>query len=348
MNKTIKKIICLLFYLAFYLLRDTPRGLLILTYHRISEFADPTDPLKISVGTFEKQIRFLKSTYSIISGKDLSDHLTGIRKLPHKACLITFDDGWEDNYTLGFRILKKYEIPALIFVSTDYIGTAKVFWQVKLRKALNQNGLSDSFSKDTASRWPPDMVKKIIATFHSPPGQKGDRINQLIESMKTFPIIQVEGLISCLSRLPDEFLSNNEGAMLSWEEVAEMSKSGISFGSHSKSHSILTLLEENAMSEEVAHSKKMLEEKLKKPIYFIAYPNGDFNQRVIRVVKKAGFLAGFTCKAGISKNLMKPFELKRLNMREESASGLFGTFSSLFYKIELSATRYYLKDIIGW
>ena len=349
-NKMIREIAKKLLLLTFYKLgfadKNTTPGLLVLTYHRISERPDPTDPLKISVSMFENQIRFLKANYSIVSTHDLSDAITGVRKLPDKACLITFDDGWQDNYTMGLPVLKKYRVPALIFLSTDYIGTGKLFWQVRLRTMLNQEVMNSSFVENVGSHWPHELAEKIRALCRLPVKQRGDLINDLIECLKVFSLKQIEDLVPCSVGHPMKEANESNGAMLSWDQVTEMSKKDISFGSHARSHEILTHLKENDLRDELIGSKAILENKLGQPVHFIAYPNGDYNKFTLRMAKEVGFQAGFTCRPGLNRCLENSLELKRINMGEDSASGLSGQFSPLFYKIELLGIRFILKKIM--
>jgi peptidoglycan/xylan/chitin deacetylase (PgdA/CDA1 family) len=272
--------------------------------------------------------------------------LMGKRVLPDRACLITFDDGWQDNYTTGFPILKKYRIPALIFVSTDYIDTKKVFWHVRLRRLLKQEVIESFFDESGASRWPSALAELVEAALQVKAEKRGDRINELIQRMKALPMPQIETMISALPILPIMSHLDEEEGMLSWPQIKEMSKDGMRFGSHSKTHSILTYLEEKSIRDEVTGSKKVLEGRLKETIHFIAYPNGNYNTCTIQAVRRAGFVGGFTCIPGVNKNLERPFELKRINMREDSGSGLGGMFSPLFFAVELSGARVHLKEIL--
>lgn len=101
----------------------------ILYFHRVTNICK--DGMTIDLDAFEKQIRFVKKHYQILSGEminnwieaeDEGDNLKG-----KKGILITFDDGYEDNFTNALPILKKYLCPAIFFVSTDFIGSEKQF-----------------------------------------------------------------------------------------------------------------------------------------------------------------------------------------------------------------------------
>jgi hypothetical protein len=190
MKRILKEIVGLIWYVLFYRGRGHHRGLVVVTYHRVSEVPDPWDPLKVSAITLEKHIRLLKTCYHLVSAKEVEDAVRGARTLPEKACLITFDDGWEDNYTVGFPILKKYRVPALIFVATDYIGTKKRFWHVRLRAALNQPSLFSLEHKKWVSRWPKGLAELAVAALGVPGPKRGELINGLIERMKAIPARQ--------------------------------------------------------------------------------------------------------------------------------------------------------------
>ena len=97
MKSLVKKII-LLFIFAFSKKINKPAGLLILTYHRVCEVEDSNDPLIVSKICFDNQIKYLKNNYTIISSDDLKNAIESEKELPDDACLITFDDGWRDNY----------------------------------------------------------------------------------------------------------------------------------------------------------------------------------------------------------------------------------------------------------
>ena len=108
-----------------YLLMNKGRRIIsILCYHRVNDRLK--DDMTVSTASLESQIRYLKKHYEVISGKELDSWLAGRSKLK-KAVLITFDDGYEDNYTNALPILEKYECPAVFFVPTGYVGTNRDF-----------------------------------------------------------------------------------------------------------------------------------------------------------------------------------------------------------------------------
>jgi peptidoglycan/xylan/chitin deacetylase (PgdA/CDA1 family) len=100
-------------------LRSSEPRVRILMYHHIAE--NPSSPYSVSPIAFEQQMQFLAAKCSVISLEQWMDYLSGKGSLPDKPIVITLDDGWADNYTAAYAILKKYNLPATIFVVPDWI-----------------------------------------------------------------------------------------------------------------------------------------------------------------------------------------------------------------------------------
>ena len=95
----------------------------ILMYHYINDEEPKRSKLGVSLATFERQMRFLRENkYNVIPLGELADIIKKKKKIPPKTAVVTFDDGYLDNYTNAFPILKKYGIPATIFIVIDRVG----------------------------------------------------------------------------------------------------------------------------------------------------------------------------------------------------------------------------------
>lgn len=110
----------------YFLTRHGRYILSVLCYHRINDVNN--DDMTVSTKVFEHQVQLLKKNYHVISANELYGLLdNGPRPKHKKNVLITFDDGYEDNFKNAFPILKKHACPAIFFVPTSYVGTAKSF-----------------------------------------------------------------------------------------------------------------------------------------------------------------------------------------------------------------------------
>ena len=95
----------------------------ILMYHSVDPNAVPGNRLAVSVNTFERQMRFLKDRhYNVVPLYVIASLVKDRRKIPPKTIAITFDDGYKDNYTYAFPILKKYNLPATMFIIVNEVG----------------------------------------------------------------------------------------------------------------------------------------------------------------------------------------------------------------------------------
>lgn len=97
----------------------------ILMYHRVNDIDDNT--MSVDTGMFSRQLAFLKKKYHVISLNQLLKEMAEDRIIQHKSVVITFDDGYKDNYTNAFRLLRRYGLPACFFVTTSFIGTSNKF-----------------------------------------------------------------------------------------------------------------------------------------------------------------------------------------------------------------------------
>jgi len=128
LRRLIKWIFSLFLYFSGYAYINSlinKNNVRILVYHRINN--DKKDLLSVNVKSFEKQMQFLKENYNIISLNEMLEYFEKKKHPPPNSVVITFDDGYKDNYTNAFPILQKYSIPATIFLVYNYIGKNILF-----------------------------------------------------------------------------------------------------------------------------------------------------------------------------------------------------------------------------
>jgi len=309
-----------LIFLRGYLFND----LKILAYHRICDTDDINDRELVSANVvdFDWQVRYLKKYCTPLTFEEVINHLRSNKKLPKNAVVITFDDGFSDNYVNAYPVLKKHNVAATFFISTTYIGFNVTFWfnlvsriiMLNAGKTLELQSIKYQISEDFEKRR--SLVKIILNVCKSVSNFK--RL-ELLEGMKQ----QLNYSDEC----------DSLAKPMSWDNVREMSENGMEIGSHSLTHPILSQLTSNELKAEIHESKKEIESQILKKIYTISYPEGmeyAFNYKVLDEVEKAGYLLGSTYISGNNYNLkLKEYQLKRGHVERYIGRALFASMLSL-------------------
>ncbi len=290
--------------LAFPFVKRRPGGnVQILTYHRVNDDRDPFFPA-IPVETFARQMEYLASNYHVCSLEEIVQRLKA-RDVPEKAFVVTFDDGYRDNYANAFPILKRFSIPATVFLATDSIGTGKVLWHERVFSAFRET------QELTLSGYHPEVGVRPLGTL-------ADKLRaqwSVICLLRRVDEVTREQLIQRLvARLKVEDRRDDHTLMLDWQEVRTMYRHGISFGAHTASHPILSRLPLARVREEIRKSTDTIESHLGRPPKTFAYPNGlrdDFNEPVKLALQEAGYQCAVTSMFGTNGPDQDLFELRR-------------------------------------
>lgn len=265
---------------AFVRSKYTGSQVAIIIYHRVSARKDCWSVEALDPDIFEGQIRYLCCNYRILSLQELLTSLVAGELSKKKAVAITFDDGYKDNYLHAYPILKKYHVPATIFLTSGSIGTRDLFWWDKVGYAVWHADVRQLQLEELGSyRLESDVDKRhaTSAILEKLKGLPDRRKNQLIEEL----------INTAEADIPDGL---GEQLILSWDEVIEMSRNGIDFGAHTVTHPVLLKLPTERAGWEIAQSKKDVETRVGKPAYSFAYPDGQFNAQIAEIVREAGFI----------------------------------------------------------
>jgi len=292
-----------------------------LMYHRVLP-EGPTfncEPgMYVTSDVFEMHLKLLAENYCLCKLEDIFQiefrDRFGQKNKP--VCCLTFDDGWVDFYQIVFPLLKKFAIPATVFLPTAFIGGNKLFWTDRLLNmihfAVNHPMLSPeniSFSS---------TVGKQLFDFVCAGPQK---INNAIEFMKPYPTEVITATLDEIELfLTQESTSPEKRMFLNWEEVREMKDSGfVKFGSHTHNHCILTTLKKSEIQYELNTSLQILEAQgaVDKGFIPFCYPNGNTNDNIAQMVKDAGFHLAVTTQKGWVKSNDDMFNLKRVGIHND-------------------------------
>jgi peptidoglycan/xylan/chitin deacetylase (PgdA/CDA1 family) len=248
--------------------------------------------LEVTPNYLEQLIKyFFDEGYEFLSLDDVYRRLN--QKKPGKKFLsLTFDDGYSDNYIHAFPILKKYNIPCTIYVSTNYPERKASPWWYALEDLLLKNEsiefeLEQKVYKFSLESFPEkeDAFRNIRHLLMS--GQGKDTIKRCNEFFSSFHI-DLEQLALKM--------------MMSWEQIIELSKFPIiNIGAHTVNHFALNRLSEEEIKFEALESQKEIESKIQQKVYHFSYPFGsrdEVNEREFAVVKGCGFRTSTTTRWG--------------------------------------------------
>jgi peptidoglycan/xylan/chitin deacetylase (PgdA/CDA1 family) len=301
-------------------------------YHRVLPQNDPDlqsiqPGLYVTPEVFEKQVAFLSRRFKVISLGKLSDlHQSGM-PIPKNCAVVTFDDGWRDNFENAFPILRRYNIPATVFLATDFIGTNNILWFYLAGKVIEKANI------------PPDRLSAILRRGierEASSGVAGDMIEAL-KALDHESILTVIHEIASEAGIPETDLHPDDNMMLNWEQVAEMSRGGIEIGSHGCSHRILTHLEQAEVKRELTCSKEIIESKLGRKIDIFSYPNGDYDSKIKDLVREAGYALAVATRGNTEdKGMIDIFALKRVGVHQDISLNPNGNFSGAMFAFHIS------------
>ena len=297
----------------------------ILAYHRVLDLHDEAsfgaDPELVSatVADFDLQMRFVRRHFHPLRFADVLDALEHNRKLPPRSVVITFDDGHIDNYTNAFPVLRRLGMPATIFLSTEYIGSDRMFWFDRVACLLY-------FAPSGELRLLSTTFSCMLADVASRRAAAGS----LLQLLKQVPDEQRRACLNELEqRLADAVPSaaNPGRHCMSWDEVRTMVKGGIEFASHTVSHPILSRLADAALLHELSESRAAILRETGCDIPVIAYPvgkRGAYDARVLRATEQCGYRLGISYETGTNPAIgFDRFELRRIAVERYTSLAMF-------------------------
>ncbi len=288
-----------------------PKGIYCFNYHRIGdENASIFDPnvFSCTAKQFEQHVQFYNKNFIVISIEQLIDKIERNLPIDNKYALITFDDGYIDNYDIAYPILKKYQTPAAFYVATNYLDTPHIPWWDEIawiiRHTNNTQIKFENWSEtvDISSGSITEKVRNILRVI------KQDKERTMVDKITELSKI-------CQCEMPDEL--RKTPLFISWKQAKEMSDNGMHIGSHTMSHTILSHLPPQEQLKEISQSKAIIEQHLSKEVTSIAYPVGGhsaFTETTRQLAQQANYKVAFSFVPGIitSFNSQERFQLKRL------------------------------------
>ncbi len=284
----------------------------VLGLHRVltreqREQCNSLDSMVVTDTTFAEMVRYLKHHFDVIPlSAVISERLRVKSSRP--SCVLTFDDGWRDNFTNAFPVLREAKMPVSVFLATGFIGTDRIFWIEQTIRACRG----------------PVGQQVLFALSHLLGFEHTVSVPRLIEKLKCMPEKERARILKQVMNEGDERPADE---MMSWEEVQELRKQGVDFGAHTVNHPLLTYERDDTVRWELEASKQMIEEKLNTQVTAFAYPNGTWDSRIRTMVESAGYECALTTDCGWHRAGMDRYSIRRVLLHESCVTGVTGHFS---------------------
>jgi peptidoglycan/xylan/chitin deacetylase (PgdA/CDA1 family) len=303
---------------------------LILMYHRFSE---NDDGVSTSARAFGEQLEYLKAHYQLVPLSQIAEYIRSGTNLPPGLAAITIDDGFLDAYEVAFPLLRRYDAPATLFVVTDFLDRKTWVWTDKLRFLTLQSRAEEFESTINGRRLRFELQGRWSRL------EAAGRVNEML---KKLPDDEKEGAIERIAAtlnvsLPD--LPTCEYTPLTWDQAREMDSSGVEIASHTLTHPILTLLDNERLRRELQDSRSRLEAMLGHEVRSFCYPNGNYDERVLREAERARYTCAVATVHGLNDQQSNPLALKRISADCDLAHFVQGTSGFEQVKNRLRGSR---------
>jgi peptidoglycan/xylan/chitin deacetylase (PgdA/CDA1 family) len=304
-------------------------GVVGLNYHRVgNDWDSPYDHgvWSASAESFDAQIAWLKKRFDLICPRDLPDALRSKRG---RYILITFDDGYRDNYELALPVLRRHGVPATFFITTGYLDTGRLSWWDEVAWMIRT-------SPRTQLDLSPWQAERIV--FQT--ANRGHAVQSVLKLYKPLCRSAKLDFLDELSRRTESGRIPPDVARdlwMTWDMVREMHRAGMEIGGHTVNHPMLANLERAEQSKEIEGSVARIAEEVGRRPRSFSYPNGgrrDFNEDTRACLTEAAIEFAFSYYGGYRTFAdWDPLDIRRLSVSRETSLPIFqctATLPSLF------------------
>lgn len=268
------------------------RRLTVLAYHRVIEFerddfADYLAVVSTSPTMFEQQLAFVRDHFNVISLWDLRAALTEGAALPDHPLLITFDDGYLDNYENAYPLLKKFGFPAVIFLTTSRMDDPTPLWWDAVARCFHH-------TKKTEADLP--LLGHTVIEK-----SKRGLLDDLLRELKKVPEDEKLAAVEAIRAALDVTDPDETPVFMNWAQVREVIANGIACQGHTITHPIMTRVSLAEQRRQLTESRDRIQAETGQQVIAFAYPNGtaaDYSPETMALLREAGYEIAFTLAPG--------------------------------------------------
>lgn len=299
--------------------------MLALNYHRIGEAQASSFDRSLwsaDAETFAEQLHFCKSQLEIISPSDLPGVLAAKRG---RYAMVTFDDGYRDNYEVAFPILRHAGVAATFFVASGYIDSPtlpwwdEVAWMVRTSQC---RGLELSPWLDAPLPFDdPNREMAILTLLRRYKAMPAENTNRYLDAI---------AIAAGTGRCGDHA---NDQLWMTWEMLREMKAAGMTIGGHSVTHPVLSRMSPQEQRHEILECGRRLADELGEPMQCFSYPVGNtsaFDAASRDSLREAGVSYAFSYYGGYRRfDDWDDYDVRRVPIERELGTDWFRSIITL-------------------
>ena len=304
-------------------------GLVVLTYHRIAEpgadlYYDPV--ISATPESFRDQISWLRRHVRILALDELLAMRESKAAWREPVALITFDDGYRDNFEVAVPILREQNVPATFFLPSGFLDSPRLPWWDQVAYAIKRTEVP------------------VLRLEQKPGGGGAPGLSIDLGETSRFSAIMVviraflDGIVTDERWFLDQLFARAEvdvdreslarSLFTTWDQARALTGEGTSLtiGSHGHSHQKLGELDEAAQRQEMTDSKGILEARLGREVSALAYPYGwpgSYTERTKSIAEESGYRLAFASLEGVNRSSsFDPYEIRRFGVGSSDSPAL--------------------------
>ncbi|MDR1480126.1 MAG: polysaccharide deacetylase family protein [Planctomycetaceae bacterium] len=295
-----------------------PRSVLILAYHSVAtDWRKQADYITRGITTdadiFEDHMRILRQEYNPITLEEVSDGLRGTFSLPPRSIVVTFDDGFADNYSVAAPIMERYGIRGTIYLTVGATLRQELPWFCRtnflFQRAKNKNIILTD--KKTNRTWHlGDQLENreaLVLYCHPCARLSGDELSDYVSGLESWFGFGLD-------------LKEVRG-MMTFEQARELRQRGHIIGNHTFSHCNVAHIPRELLQLEMVESNEILERELGEPVEHFSYPhpclNPQWNDATLAETEKLNYKTAVLTSFGQVTSRRSPLLLPRILLNNQ-------------------------------
>ncbi|HQZ01321.1 MAG TPA: polysaccharide deacetylase family protein [Thauera sp.] len=293
------------------------RGIVGLNYHRIGDGSRSELDRGLwsaSEEGFDQQLAWLKLNSDVISPAEID---LARKDSSGRHVLITFDDGYKDNYDCAVPTLRRHGLTATFFIATGFIDDPRLAWWDEIASQIRRTDRDEI----DLPQWLPQPQRLVV-------GQREAVIRTMLRKFKSLPGDQAKRFLADLRDATQASPPSlhHEDLWMSWDMLREMDAAGMTIGGHTVNHIVLSGSSAAEQWTEISTCAARIETEIGKRMDYFSYPVGNrnsFNQDSIECLRKLGVAYAFSYYGGFAGINANRYDMPRVAIEPYIDRGWF-------------------------